>query len=560
MENRILILAPRGRDARVIQTVLQGQGMACAICADAASLLAELELEAAAAILTEEVLAGGFGLALGAYLQHQPAWSDFPFVVLAMRQPGQRSAHAVASLQELGNLVLLERPVNPETLASAARSALRARRRQYATRSHLGDIEAARKSLELLNTQLEGRIADRTADLAVANDRLMHEMAERERIQASVVQGQKLEAIGRLTGGIAHDFNNVLHAVNLNLQLITRLAGDGRLANCARRAREALDRGSRLTGQLLSFARTQSLVPRLHDMNVVVANVRELIEVSVGASVQVEIELCAGEAWVMLDGAQLEMALLNIAVNSRDAMADGGRLTFRTALDDASGGARQVLVSVQDTGCGIPPAVLAKVFDPFFTTKVDGEGTGLGLSQVYGFANQSGGSADIRSALNVGTVVTLRFPLAQGVDASAGPATKQRIPAVGKSDQRREILVVEDDPEVRVAITEGLRMLQYTVREASDGVSGLQELRRREPDLLMVDYLMPGMNGAELVTLARQLYPQIRILLATGYADMTEVERVVDAASVLTKPFDLETLSHAVSRELARAKTQPAAS
>ncbi|RYF28030.1 MAG: response regulator [Comamonadaceae bacterium] len=557
MENRILILAPRGRDAQVIATVLQADHIGCTVCRDAASLLAELAQGAAAAIVTEEVLPGELADALGDYLARQPAWSDFPFVVLAMRQSGRRSAPDVASLQGLGNLLLVERPVNPETLVSAARSAQRARRRQYATRLHLEDIEAAKRTVEQLNAELEDRIATRTADLASANDRLTREIAERERVQASVVQGQKLEAIGRLTGGIAHDFNNLLHAINLNLQFITRLAGEGKLADYARRAKASVDRGARLTAQLLSFARARTLLPRLHDVNAVVTNVHELIEVSVGSKVQLDIELCEGEAGVMLDGAQLEMALLNLAVNSRDAMEHGGRLSIRTERVCPPGGVAQVRVIVQDSGSGIPEAVLPRVFDPFFTTKANGEGTGLGLSQVYGFARQSGGRADIRSTPQYGTTVTLQFPLAQadeGGEPAGGPSGPDAAAPV-PGTQRAEVLVVEDDDEVRHGIAEGLRLLQYAVREAHNGEQGLQELRRSQPDLLMVDYLMPGMTGAEVVAAARALYPQIPVLMATGYADMAEVEKVVGAQSVLKKPFDLEALSAAVGNELARART-----
>lgn len=362
----------------MIRAVLEGQAIECLVCPDASSLLAELETAAAAAIVTEESLADGFDGALGACLAKQPAWSDLPFVVLAMRQSGRRSASAQASLQQLGNSVLLERPLNPETLASAARSALRARQRQYATRRHLNDIEAAKATVERLNAELEGRIATRTAELAGANDWLMREIAERERLQANVVQGQKLEAIGRLTGGIAHDFNNLLHVVNLNLEFIARLAPEGKLTDYARRAKESVARGSRLTGQLLSFARARSLVPRLHGVNALVTNLRELIEVSVGSKVRVSFDLWDSELWVMLDGAQLEMALLNMSVNSRDAMPEGGQLTIRTALASAPDGSPQVLVSVEDTGSGIPSAVLSKVFDPFFTTKANGHGTGWG--------------------------------------------------------------------------------------------------------------------------------------------------------------------------------------
>ena len=468
MESRVLILAPHGRDAHVIASVLQRDRVECVVCADAASLLAELEVAAGTAIVTEEALAGGLDEALRGYLVRQPAWSDFPFVVLAMRQSSRRSVHAAASLQELGNLVILERPLNPDTLLSAARSALRARQRQYAARRYLTDIEAGKQTVERLNTELESRIAARTSDLAGANDRLMREIADRERIQSKVVQGQKLEAIGRLTGGIAHDFNNLLHAVSLNLQLITRMGSEGRIADYARRAKESVDRGARLTAQLLSFARAQSLLPRMHDVNAMVSSLRELIEVSVGSKIRVEIDLCDGEAWALIDGAQLEMALLNMAVNSRDAMPDGGSLTVRTALKNGADGRPLVQISVKDTGCGIPETIQAKVFDPFFTTKGDGEGTGLGLSQVYGFANQSGGSAEVSSVEGQGTTVTLRFP-----QVKATPVSEVATPAQANGSinghTRTEVLVVEDDVAVRQGIAEGLRLLNYKVREASDG-------------------------------------------------------------------------------------------
>ena len=559
MESRVLILAPHGRDAQVIQSVLRSDKIDCLICPDAASLMAELKVAAGTVILTEEVLAHGLAESVSEYLAQQPAWSDFPFVVLATRQSSRRSAGAAASLQELGNLVLLERPVNPETLVSAARSALRGRTRQYASRRHLTDIEAAKQTVEQLNAELESRIVARTSDLAGANDRLTREIADRERIQSKVVQSQKLEAIGRLTGGIAHDFNNLLHAVSLNLQLIMRMAADKRVGDYARRAKDSVDRGARLTAQLLSFARAQSLLPRMHDVNAMVRNLQELIEVSVGSKVQVQMDLCEGEAHALLDGAQLEMALLNMAVNSRDAMRDGGTLIIRTRLLHAANGRHQLQISVQDTGSGIPEAIQAKVFDPFFTTKADGEGTGLGLSQVYGFARQSGGSAELHSSEGQGTTVTLQFPLAE----HSGQGDEASLPEAGanhngdqNADSRTEVLVVEDDEAVRQGIAEGLRLLNYSVREACDGESGLHELRRRMPDLLMADYLMPGMNGAEFIVAAREIYPQIPVLVATGYADMAEVEKLVGTQSILKKPFDLETLNAAVGQELARGRVR----
>jgi len=557
-------MAPFGRDARLIGDALAARRIEVHVCQDARALMREIEKESAATILTEESLDEGTVAALRELLAQQPPWSDYPFVVLAARQTVRRTDRARSALQDLSNLVLLERPVNVDTLISAAQSAVRARQRQYLTRKHLAELQASKASVEQINGALESRIAERTADLASANDRLMREMLERERIENSLVQNQKMEALGRLTGGIAHDFNNLLHVVNLNLQLIERLkVNEERVRDYARRAKEAVDRGSRLTGQLLSFARTQSLVPRLHDLNALIRNMAELISISVGSHVRLNLALCAQPAFVIVDAAQMEMAILNLSVNARDAMPQGGTLEICTQISPAGveGAAGEpgyplgtADVTVRDTGTGIPENLLDKVFDPFFTTKQHA-GTGLGLSQVYGFARQSGGSAIVESAVGAGTSIRLRFPLAPGPTEAV-----QEKAAAGRAiaDARQaEILVVEDDPGVRRSMVESLQVLGFRVRQAADGASGLLELRKARPDLLLVDYLMPHMNGAELIAHAQKLYNDIPILMATGYADMNAVERLIGPQSVLAKPFDLDTLGSAVAAELQRGKSLP---
>ncbi|SFN38810.1 response regulator [Variovorax sp. OV329] len=555
MENRILVLAPFGRDAQVISEVLCSRNLKVQICPDGDSLVQEIQKESAATILTEETLGEGLVKELHALLERQAPWSDYPFVVLAAKQTLRRSERARSALEGLTNLVLLERPVNPDTLASAAQSALRARQRQYLTRKHLAELQASKISVERLNDQLETRIAERTTDLASANDRLMREILERERVENSLVQNQKMEALGRLTGGIAHDFNNLLHVVNLNLQLIQRgEVADGRVSECARRAKEAVDRGSRLTGQLLSFARTQSLVPKLHDVNALIRNIGELVSISVGAHVKLSLVLCSEPAYVVVDAAQLEMAILNLCVNSRDAMPKGGDLEIATSIAAAQDGRGcpehhlgSLCVSVRDTGEGIAENLLGKIFDPFFTTKQHA-GTGLGLSQVYGFTRQTGGTVEVQSKVGAGTTVTLRFPLAPvPEDAISEGSTAAPEAAVMSA---AEILVVEDDPGVRRSMVETLQVLGFRVRQAVDGVEGLVELEKSRPDLLLVDFLMPRMNGAELISHARAMYSDIPILLATGYADMNAVERQIGPQSILAKPFDLDTLGKAVSAAL----------
>ena len=492
--------------------------------------------------------------ALAQWLASQPSWSDYPFIVLATKHPGRRSAQAIASLHSLGNVILLERPLNAETLASAADAAVRARKRQYATRQHLEEISRTRTEVERLNSELEARIGERTRELASANDRLMKEIAERERAQAALTQGQKMEAIGRLTGGIAHDFNNLLHVVNMNLELITLYAKEEKVKPVVDRARSAARRGAKLTGQLLSFARSQSLLPKLTRVNTLLVGMRDLLEISAGSSVQVELELCEEQASVVVDPSQLEMAVLNLAVNSRDAMPEGGTLKISTCIrhrpqdDDQLKGGDYVVVSVADTGQGIPPQLLSKVFDPFFTTKPLGSGTGLGLSQVYGFARQSGGLAFVRSQPGAGTTVEMYFPAAPAeAQARAEPTLPLALPQRAES---RNILVVEDDPDVRRVIVECLGLIGYSVTEAPNGAEGLAAIAMCKPDLLVVDYAMPDMTGAEVISKARELVGDLPVILATGYADMAAVERLAGKPAILRKPFDINALGAAVASAL----------
>jgi signal transduction histidine kinase/ActR/RegA family two-component response regulator len=564
MELRVLIHAPRGRDGTVVQQVLSSQRIESLVCPTEDGLLAALEEGAAALVVTEEALPPLFsGPRLLAWLQQQPPWSDFPFVVLATKRDGRRADKDFHSLHSLGNLVLLERPLNAETLASAAESAVRARRRQYAAREHLEELKRTRSELERLNGELEDRILRRTRELASANDRLMKEINERERAQAALTQVQKMEAIGRLTGGIAHDFNNLLHVVNMNLELVSLYAKEEKVKPVVDRAKSAARRGARLTNQLLSFARSQSLMPKLTRVNQLLNGMKDLLEISVGSGVEVEFDLCEEDANVVVDPSQLEMAVLNLAVNSRDAMPQGGRLKITTGtryLDDDRDlpEGDYVLLSVTDSGTGIPPNIMAKVFDPFFTTKPVGSGTGLGLSQVYGFARQSGGIARIRSVEGQGTTVEMLFPEA---DADTEEVTTVRqLPAVPALAGACHILVVEDDPDVRRVIVECLSLIGYRVTEAANGGEALASLAAARPDLLVVDYAMPDMTGAEVISEARKIVGDIPVIMATGYADMAAVERLAGKPRILRKPFDIAQLGDAVSSVLDAAKDKAEAS
>ncbi|WP_158513930.1 response regulator [Ramlibacter tataouinensis] len=524
------------------------------ICDTAVQLLDAMREGAAAAVIGEETLAKtALGAQLAAWLATQPPWSDFPFLVLGSCQDNrpQRKLHFG---HELGNVILLERPINPEILLSAADAAVRARRRQYATREHLDEISSAKAEVQELNGQLERRIEARTIELAQANNRLMTEIAGRERAQAALTQAQKMEAVGRLTGGIAHDFNNLLHVVNMNLELVSLYASEEKVKPVVERAKSAARRGAKLTGQLLSFARSQTLLPQLTQLNQLLVSMKDLLQISAGSAVEIELDLCEPDLSVVVDPGQFEVAMLNLAANAREAMPEGGLLrisTFPQHDTDVGGQARwgdYVAVRVTDTGPGIPSALLGKVFEPFFTTKPAGSGSGLGLSQVYGFARQSGGLALIRSEPGKGTTVEMYFPAAPAEALAATPAPMPTPAPVDGRSQR--ILVVEDDADVRRVIVECLGLIGYAVSEAPNGSEGLAAIASHKPDLLVVDYVMPDMTGAEVISRARELVGDLPVVLATGYADMSAVERLAGKPAILRKPFDIHTLGTAVASAL----------
>ncbi|MFT4068129.1 ATP-binding protein [Paraburkholderia sp.] len=551
MEQRVLILAPFGRDAEVIAAVLHNDARECVTCGDAGMLAAELDAGAGTALLTEEALANGQATRLFAWLERQPAWSDFPFIVLAAPSPERRSARGLEVLEQLGNVVVLERPLNSETLRRAVASSLRARSRQYEARRLLSDRLAAQKALVQLNDSLESRISERTHELASANDRLTAEIHERAKVQAVLVQSQKMEALGQLTGGIAHDFNNLLNVIMVNAELIARVSGDERIRGMAATVKRATERGAKLTGQLLTFSRNSNPDLKAVDVVALLQGMRDIVAVSLGSGIRYSNEFERDEMWTQADANQLELAVLNLAINARDAMPGGGRLDIRVKTRDAPDqtlkDGRYVVIEVTDTGVGIPPGIVSRVFDPFFTTKPVGKGTGLGLSQVYGIARQAGGAARVFSEEGVGTTVQIWLPWRERVAARTEAQSGAEANAAGD----RHVLVVEDDGEVRAMLVESLRMLGYTVTEAADGQAGLKLLHDNHPDLLMVDFAMPGMNGIDVIAEARKLRADLPVILATGYADVDISGLAVKRCTVLRKPFQLDELARTVRLVLA---------
>ncbi|MBV9079245.1 MAG: PAS domain-containing protein [Methylobacteriaceae bacterium] len=380
---------------------------------------------------------------------------------------------------------------------------------------------------------------------------------ERAREQA-LRQAQKMEAVGQLTGGIAHDFNNLLAAVVGGFDLIRRKSEDPeRVRRIAANGLAAAERGAKLTGQLLAFSRAQRIELKPIILPDLVEGMRDLLSRTLGPLLRLNLDLQPSRVPVLSDPTQLEMAVLNLAINARDAMPDGGELTIRTrqrflARDPELAPGRYVELSVGDTGIGMPPDVAARAFDPFFTTKGVGKGTGLGLSQVYGIARQAGGTARIDSQSGGGTIVRLILPCTESraLDDSASSSAPASAPegAVGT------VLLIDDDDDLRRMLADSLDAIGYAVVEAADGPGGLAALETREPDLVLLDFAMPGMNGAEVAEAIAAKRPGLPIVFASGYADTVAIERAAGPKALLIrKPFRMDELQAVLAAALAGA-------
>ena len=372
--------------------------------------------------------------------------------------------------------------------------------------------------------------------------------------QEQLRQSQKMEALGQLTGGIAHDFNNLLTVVVGGLDIIAKRADDAKLKRYADNALAAAERGARLTGQLLAFSRVQRLEVRPTYVAPLIQNMRPLLRNVLGPGITKQFDLDEAMMPVMADPTQLEVAVLNLAINARDAMPEGGMLSFSSRpvevsedpdLEDGD----YIELTISDTGLGMPPEVLERAFEPFFTTKEVGKGTGLGLSMVYGMARQSGGTARIESIPDKGTAVTMLFRKA---DQDVAETAVGKDEPVGASVPLApvSILVIDDDPDVRGFIVTSLGEQGYRVREASDGREGLAALERELPDLVVLDFIMPGMSGAAVAGKIRERHPNQTILFVSGYSDTDAVKRTAPDAPLLTKPFRAEALQKAVRSAL----------
>jgi PAS domain S-box-containing protein len=682
---KVLIVAPFGRDAESIATLLVREGHDPVTGKDLAGIAPLIDDRVGAVVLTEEALATGRPL-LRSVLDAQPAWSDIPFVVLAARRMGPLppSQAAVLRISEvIDNFTVLERPLSSVSLVSAVSSAIRSRRRQFEIRDRLVEIEARTEALtrsreELreseakfqaiadsidhmvwstlpdgyhdyynqrwydytgvpegstdgeawnglfhpddrerawtrwghsLNTgasyHIEYRLRHRSGvyrwvlgraqpmrndqgeivrwfgtctdihDVVEARellaqgreelDAMVRERTEElQRANELLHQSQKMEAVGQLTGGIAHDFNNMLTGVIGSMDIMRRRIARQRYEDLDRymdAATTSAMRAAALTQRLLAFSRRQSLDSKAIDVNALVGSLGDLLGRTIGEQITLTMHLDPAIPAGIADVNQLESALLNLAINARDAMPEGGALDVATRfveldaekasrMPEAGTGA-YVVVSVSDSGVGMSPALREKVFEPFFTTKPLGQGTGLGLSMVYGFARQNGGHVAIDSVEGEGTTVSIYLPAARRAD----PEKQRTIPSfpLGTGQQ---VLVVEDDPSVRLLIREVLQEIGYTGIEAADGLTAIPILESdRRIDLMISDVGLPGMNGRQLADTARHHRPKLPILFVTGYAENAAIRSgfLGTNMAMIAKPFSLDALAEKIGEILSGA-------
>jgi signal transduction histidine kinase/ActR/RegA family two-component response regulator len=397
-------------------------------------------------------------------------------------------------------------------------------------------------------------------DAALASGRqLSEQMAERERAEEALRKAQRIEAVGQLTGGVAHDFNNLLTVVLGNIEMLEESGRyDGELSKMLRSAREAAERGAIMTGQLLAFSRQQPLQPAPVDLRALLQRMENLLHSALGGAVVLDMHL-GGFCYAMADANQIELVVLNLALNARDAMPNGGRLTIATrdatrgppeSPDQPPAGSYKV-IEVRDTGCGMSASVRSRAFDPFFTTKGPGAGSGLGLSQVYGVAQQSGGLAELESTLDEGTVVRVWLPCADALL----PLARTEAPEIkALPPSHSTILVVDDDPAVREATVAMLRRCGYTVLEDINAEMALERLAQGVPvSMVLSDIVMPGMSGLDLAKAVRRLRPTLPFVFISGYADPGKVAAELGPLRLIRKPFRSSELIAQIEAALAEA-------
>jgi signal transduction histidine kinase/CheY-like chemotaxis protein len=531
---RALILAPHGRDGPLAAAMLGEGGIVGQCCADIAELARQLDAGVGFVVVTEEALAGADLQPLTARLDAQEPWSDIPFILLTRRGGGlERNPQVRRDLTNLRNVTVLERPFHPTSLFSLATAALRARRRQYEARSRIAEI-----------SEREQALRDSERQFRTLAEELEQRVEERARLHAETAaqlhEAQKIETLGQLTGGVAHDFNNLLTPVMGALDMLGRIHDDARSQRLIRGAQEASERSRTLISRLLAFARRQVLAATAVDVSKLVEGMADLVQRSLGPQIVMSLDLdrTTPPAWV--DANQLELALLNLAVNARDAMPEGGELTISVKLrpgrdqDDAC-----VTLEVADTGSGMDARTLARSIEPFFSTKSVGKGTGLGLSMVHGLAAQSGGKLVLHSQPGQGTRATLTLPVA----ASPVPDEPAASEPADETMRPMQVLLVDDHELARDSTAEMLAEMGHAVTQCGSAEEALAVIDETRFEFVVSDYLMTGMTGCQLMEKVRERTPDLPFALISGFAHGEEGDCAV---KLLAKPFTRAELARAM--------------
>ncbi|ANL69439.1 sensor histidine kinase/response regulator hybrid protein (plasmid) [Rhizobium phaseoli] len=502
-----------------------------------------------AVILVDVCMPEQDGFELVSMIRQHPRYQNTPIIFVSavmLAEPDRLRGYAVGAVDYVSV------PIVPEVL--------RAKVRVFA------DLYRKTRELERLNADLEARVHQRTAELEASaiqlrqlneelEQRIDQRTREREEALAQLFEAQKLDTIGHLTGGVAHDFNNLLMAVLGSLSLLKkRLPADERSERLVTNAIQAAERGTALTQRLLAFARRQELKPQAVDFLRLFENIEDLLAKAVGPRVEIRKCIPADLAPLLVDSNQLELALLNLFVNARDALESGGAVTVAAAAEEARptglAGGNYIKISVSDDGEGMDEATVLRAAEPFFTTKGIGKGTGLGLSMVHGLAAQSGGSIQISSTRGKGTTVSLWLPVAESftrAQAAAVPTAAEPVKPVSRS---LAILVVDDDALVRTGTVAMLEDLGHLPREASSASQALEFFAGgQECDLVITDHAMPGMTGAELARHLRAAFPNLPVILASGYVELAE-DQGLGRMLRMTKPFTQEQLQAAMDEAL----------
>jgi signal transduction histidine kinase len=545
---RVLLLEDSDLDAELISASLASTGMAHEIerTMDREGFEAAARRGAVDIILADYVLPAFDGVAALAIAQRHCA--DVPFVFVS----GTLGEDVAVEALKNGAVDY----VTKQRLDRLPRTIIRAlseRKARIARRE-------AEQALRELNATLEQRVNERTAALERANRELTKEIREREKAEGALRQAQRLEAVGQLTSGVAHDFNNLLTVILGNLRHLERAISDSGLRRRIDMMRIAAERGATLTGQLLAFSRRQRLEPVALDLNDTVRDMRDLLTSTMGGTIPVDMALSERLWRAKVDPTQMELVILNLAINARDAMQVGGRLVVSTAnvvrsepmQPEEPPAGEYATVTVMDSGEGMSQEVRTRAFEPFFTTKGPSRGSSLGLAQVHGFAKQSGGGVAIDTAPGRGTSVTVFLPRAEHV-ASGRAAPQEATPR--PVEGRPLLLVVDDDAAVREVTAGTLTELGYEILEASSGAEALDALQQADGlvDLLLVDFAMPGMNGLQVAREARRIKPDLPIVFLTGYAE-SNLTQIVGEERTVQKPFGDEELVRKISAALAAAQ------